>query len=183
VIKKILKIIGGVLAAITVIFGIILFRGYRFYNSVFRISYEEANNALLDAAPQCTKLSECNLQSGDIIIRRYVTPVTKLFDETLDPYFTHSALYLGDDEIFEAVGNYTDPQDQITIDKLSQSDWFDAQLEDFVVIRPKNYNGKLEETVSALKNMADDPSYVFGIFNEQKKTASCSDSIFFQLEK
>ncbi|MFZ2522004.1 MAG: hypothetical protein WAX44_01960 [Minisyncoccia bacterium] len=166
---------------------IIVFSGYVFYKSVFRLSYEQINTYLLENNSEngtgCRKFSECELLPGDILIRRYVTNVSDLFSKTLNPYFTHSAIYLGNDELFEALGDHLEPKDQIQISKLSESDWMDEDMKNFVVIRPKNYNERFGEIKSNLRKIADDPDYVFGPFDEKRKNASCSDVILKQLTK
>ncbi len=158
--------------------GFLIYRNYKFYNSIFRLSFEQVSASLDDTPSLCRKFVECKLQPGDILVRRYITSVNNLFEETLDPYFTHSAYYLGDDEIFEAVGNNVPPRDQITVTKLSESDWIDDGMETFVIIRPKRYGSRLPYITDGLKKIADDPEYVFGPLNEKLKTASCSDLIF-----
>ncbi len=175
--KKALKIIGIIFLIIFIGIGILVFRGFLFYKNVFRLSYEQINTSLEQTSFECRKFTDCKLQPGDILIRRYVTPVTTLVDETLNPYFTHSAFYLGNDEMFEALGNYLGPEDQIQITKLSESDWIDSEMVNFVIVRPKNYNGKLENVSKKLIEVANDPEYVFGELKEGRKTASCSDII------
>lgn len=176
-IKKFLK---GIVVMVLFIFLLVFFvllKAYIFYSSVFVLSYDQVEKYMDTKPNQCKKLVDCKLLPGDIIIRRYVTKVSELFDETLNPYFTHSAVYLGNGELFEAVGNYTTPENQIVISKLSESAWYNQDMKNFVVIRPKNYYGKLDYTISGLTNIANDPEYVFGPLNETKKTASCSDII------
>jgi hypothetical protein len=114
---------------------------------------------------------------GDIIIRRYVTSVTQEYDEIINPYFTHSALYMGNDELFEALGTNEAPVDQVKITKLSESDWLKPDMKNFIIYRPKNYYGKLDKITKNLRNIADDPEYVFGRLKEGEKTVSCSDII------
>ncbi len=175
--KKVLKIIGIIFLIIFLGISILVFKGFLFYKSVFRLSYEQVATSLQETSFECKKFSECKLQPGDILIRRYVTPVTTLLDETLNPYFTHSAFYLGNDEMFEALGNYETPEKQIQITKLSESDWLDGEMVNFVVVRPKNYKGRLEDISKKLKDVANDPEYVFGELKDGQKTASCSDII------
>ena len=162
--------------------GLIVFVYHKIYTTTFRLSYEEIKTSLENNPTQCKKFVNCKLIPGDIIIRRYVTKVTDLFSKTLNPYFTHSAFYFGNDELFEAVGNYGPPKDQILITKLSKSDWFDENMNNFIIIRPKNYNGKLDDIISGLRGIANDSEYVFGPLQEGKKMASCSDIILKYLE-
>ena len=175
--SKFLKIIIIIFLSLLLCAGIIWFVGFRFYNSVFRLSFDQVTTSLENTPTQCKKFTDCKLLPGDIILRRYITPTTIFFDEILDPYFTHSVFYLSDDEIFEAVGNYPAPEDQILISKLSKSDWLNADMDNFVIVRPKNYSGKLDYIVSELKTIANDPEYIFGPLKEGQKKVSCSDVI------
>lgn len=161
--------------------GLMIYGGYTFYKSVFRLSFEQTNSSLEKIEPQCVKFSECKLQPGDIIVRRYITMVTDLFSKTLNPYFTHSAIYLGDDELFEALGNYLEPEDQIQITKLSESDWMKGDMKNFAIIRPKNLGDKFPKIDLNLREIANNPDYIFGLLDETKKTASCSDVILKEL--
>lgn len=176
-VKKLLKILAFIAAIILLFAGFVAYRAYRFYSSVFRITYEQAISALPETPSGCVKLMDCKLQPGDILIRRYVTPVTEAFYETLNPYFTHTAFYMGNGEIFEAVGNYTAPQDQIVVEKLSETDWARDDVADFVIVRPKNYGSHLDSIISDLRDIADDPRYVFGPLTDGKTMVSCSDII------
>lgn len=179
--RKVYKIIIVVILSILLLLGLIMFGAYRFYNSIFRLSYEQVYSVVNQNPTECKKFVECKLIPGDIIIRRYITNVSELFSTTLDPYFTHAVFYLGNDEIFEALGDYGKPDDQIIITKLSDSDWYNKDMNDFVILRPKNYYGKLDEVILDLKNIANDPEYKFGPIREGKKTVSCSDIILKNL--
>ncbi len=179
--KRVFKIISIIFLIIIFIAGILFVSGYSFYKSVFRLSYREVSETL-KSTPVCEKIEKCELLEGDILIRRYVTEVTKLFDETLNPYFTHSAYYLGENEIFEAVGNYETPENQVKVNQLSQSDWLDEEMENFIIIRPKNKDQKINFITDGLKKIAEDPEYVFGLLKDGRKTVSCSDIILKYLE-
>lgn len=175
--KNLKKIIIYIIGFLLLFIGLIMFMSYRFYNSVFRLSYEQVSTSLESNVAHCKTIKDCKLIPGDILIRRYVTKITSDFDESLDPYFTHSAMFLGNDELFEALGNYEIPVNQIAITKLSSSDWFYDDMHNFVVIRPKKNTEEIKEIISSLKNIANDPEYVFGPIKEGRKTVSCSDII------
>lgn len=175
--KKIINLIIFIVLFCVLYFAISIYKGYKFYNSVFRLSYEEIIPSLEKTQPTCKKFKDCKLEPGDILIRRYVTTNTNLFNEFLDPYFTHSAIYIGNDEIFEAIGQTSNPEDEIQITKLSKSYWLNEDMNDFVIIRPKNYDGKLDKIILNLRKIADDPEYRFGPLEEGKKMVSCSDII------
>jgi hypothetical protein len=124
----------------------------------------------------CDSLTACNLMPGDILIRRYVTKRTYIFNLFLKPYFTHSALYLGEGKIIEASGTEKDSRDDVSIRDISTSDWMDSDIESLVVIRPKKYTKQtLQESIQKLKNIADDPTYVFGF---EEGNTSCSELIY-----
>lgn len=159
------------------------YKGYKFYNSIFRLSYEQISSFLIEKQSQCQKFKDCVLMPGDIIIRRYKTSVTNQVDSLFNPYFLHSAMYIGNDEMFEVLGSNESPENQIVINKLSRSDWMNEDMVNFVIFRPKNYNGKLGEITSYLKNVAYDPDFLYGILDEKRKRASCADIILKQLEK
>lgn len=164
-------------------FALSAYRGYKFYNSVFRLSYEQISSSMDGEKSYCNKFKECELQPGDIIIRRYITDVTNRVDAIFDPYFLHSAFYIGDDEMFEVWGIQQDPENQIIINKLSKSDWFNEDMTNFVIIRPKNYYGNLEKISYEFRNVANDPEFLYGTYNEDGKRGSCADIILKYLEK
>jgi len=115
------------------------------------------------------------------LIRRYITSRTWLVDKLAHPYFTHSAFYLGSDQLVEAVGTEKYSKDDIQIDILSKSDWLNFDVNNFVVIRPKNYSQKLDKIKSNLINIAEDPEYIFGLPEQGYKRTTCADLIFEQL--
>ncbi len=152
-----------------------------FYKKIFRLSYDEVTNSLTNDVFQCVKIIECKLLPGDILIRRYITQRTFLFNKLANPYFTHSAFYLGDDQIVQAVGKEKNRDDDIKIEKLSKSDWFNFDMNNFVIVRPKNYNNKLDIIKNNLINIAQDKDYIFGIPKKENKKLTCADLIFKQL--
>lgn len=154
---------------------------FNFYKRIFRLSFNEVKNSLISNVPMCTKIVECKLLSGDILIRRYITQRTFLFNKLANPYFTHSAFYLGDDQIVQAVGKEKNRDDDIKIEKLSKSDWFNFDMNNFVIVRPKNYNNKLDIIKNNLINIAQDKDYIFGIPKKENKKMACADIIFRQL--
>lgn len=153
----------------------------KFYDSVFRLSIDQVNSALINDSSQCKIISDCKLLPGDILIRRYITDRTWLINKIADPYFTHSAFYLGEDQIIEAVGKEKNRKDDIQIAQLSKSDWLNQDVESFVIIRPSNYGSKLEIIRNELAAIANDPDYKFGLPKKGQKKATCADLIFQQL--
>jgi hypothetical protein len=150
----------------------------KIYINVFRLTSDEISIFLSDVKPQCTEIVNCELLPGDILIRRYITKRTWLIDKLANPYFTHSAFYLGDNQLVEAVGREKDKKDDIKIVDLSTSDWFNSDINNFVIIRPKNYFSKLDIIKSKLINIAEDPDHIFGFYRQGYKRATCGDLIF-----
>ncbi|MFZ2523609.1 MAG: hypothetical protein WAW92_04460 [Minisyncoccia bacterium] len=175
--KKIVIVVVIIVISLDIFFLFSAYQGQKIYKSFFRISYEDVISNLNETEIKCRKISECKLKPGDILLRRYLTPQTVDFDRLFDPYFTHSAFYLGDDLIFEASGYIPNKDDQVELSTLSESDWFNDDLHDFVIIRPKNYKDSLLEISNELKRIANDQTYLFGPYNEKDKTVSCSDII------
>ncbi|TRZ51798.1 hypothetical protein D4R99_03850 [bacterium] len=158
-----------------------------FYSDIFRLSPNEItrslSNVLSNVTFHCKKIQDCHLLPGDILVRRYITERTRLFDTMIHPYFTHSAFYLGDDKIAEAVGEEKNPINDIQVATFSKSDWFDEEIESFVVIRPKKYNGKFENVKEDLEKVAEDPDYRFGLPKQGEKITDCADFIVTPLIK
>jgi hypothetical protein len=176
---KLLLVIAVGIIFVAIVFGV--YSGYKFYNSFFRMSSNQISDYLSDASSQCKKISECKLLPGDILIRKYMTQRIWFIDKLLNLFFTHSAFYLGDDQIVEAFGPEDDPKNDIQVVPLSSSDWLNPDVNDFVVIRPKNYSWKLEKIKRNLRYIAEDPEYRFGLPAQGLKRAMCADLIFKQL--
>jgi len=174
---------------IITIIGIILFFlssiyfSYKLYRTIFRLSYDQVSSSLNTTISQCNKIGDCKLSSGDILIRRYITSKTRPFDEFVHPYFTHSAFYLADDQIIEAIGTEKNPQDEIKISKFSENDWLNSDIESFVIVRPKYNSDKLKNIKMNLTAIANDPNYKFGLPQFGYKQTTCADLIFEQLLK
>jgi len=172
-----ISIIGTIL--VTLVFGVNF--AHKFYSNIYRLSAPQISDSLSIVMSGCKKISECKLLPGDILIRRYITQRTWLVDKLAHPYFTHSAFYLDDDQIVEAVGTEKNPKDEIQIAVLSKSDWLNLDVENFVIIRPKYTTTKLEIIKKNLKMIAEDHDYKFGLPKSGYKRATCADLIFRQL--
>lgn len=151
------------------------------YNNIFRLSLSEVNESLYSKIPKCGKIAECDLQGGDILIRRYITERTQVADRLANPYFTHSAFYLGGNQIVEAVGTEENSQDDIQTAIFSTSDWFNEDEKSFIIIRPRKYSSHLESIRNNLRRIAEDPEYAFGLPETGSKKAMCADLILNQL--
>jgi hypothetical protein len=179
--QKILLPIAGILVLIFITVG--LYLAYTFYNSTFRLSSNQVHAALSEELSLCATIVNCKLIPGDILIRRYITQKTWLMDKLTHPYFTHSAFYLDTDQIVEAVGTEENPEDDIQISTLSNTDWANSDMQDWVVIRPKRLTGKIDSVRNNLKAIAKDPEYLFGLPQQGYKRATCADLIFNQLSE
>lgn len=146
-----------------------------------RLLDTEVVQMLENTIPSCTKMTDCILQPGDILIRRYVTKDSLFTQTALGLYFTHAGFYLGDDQMVEAHGREKNPIDGIRTSYFSTSMWTKDSVQNWVVIRPKKYNGVLDIIKSNLVRIANDPEYVFGIPKDGFKRALCADLIFNQL--
>ncbi len=150
---------------------------YKVSATVFKISPEYVTSILQKKTSACKKIIDCSFVEGDILVRRYITKRTWLIDKFTKPFFTHSAMYLGSNKIVEAVGNEKITQDEIVISDLTTTDWYDAGVESWVIIRPKNISNKMAKIKGELENIASDPEYSFGIPIKNRKQLSCSDLV------
>ena len=180
--KFILKLL-SIFTTGTILFFLIFsfYSGHKFYNNIFRLSLDQISTSLHKTVSRCKKIVDCKLLPGDILIRRYITQRTWLVDKLAHPFFTHSAFYLGSDQLVEAVGTEKNSRDDIQIDILSKSDWLNFDVDNFVIVRPKNYSSKLDAIKTDLKNIAEDANYIFGLPKQGYKRTTCADLIFKQL--
>lgn len=154
---------------------------YNGYSNIFRLTTSDVHNALDQKISSCVMIGDCKLMPGDILIRRYITSRTWFIDKLASPYYTHSVMYLGDDQIIEAAGTERDPDDDIKVLVFSSSDWMNKDMNDWVVIRPKKIGPVFEIIKKDLISIASDPEYLFGLQENGNKRAICSDLIFRQL--
>lgn len=146
------------------------------YSNLFRLNRENVKNTF-NTKPTCDTINKCNLLPWDILIRRYITKRTKIMDEYLNLYFTHSAIYYWNNIIIEATGKEENKKDDVIKHSIYKTDWLDDEIESWVIIRPK-YDKKITNKIlNKLDNIAKDPNYSFWISIFWDKT-SCSDLIF-----
>lgn len=158
-----------------------IFSIHKLRASMFRLTNHQVSTSLSDIRAECKKIADCKLLPGDILIRRYVTERTRVFDTLAHPYFTHTAFYLGNDKIVEAVGTERKKEDEIQIATLSKSDWFDEGVVSFAIIRPSYSVKTLGDVSDSLLQIANDPDYQFGLPKVGQKRTTCADLIFKQL--
>lgn len=156
----------------------IAYKGHQFYNKIFRVSQEQVSFLLNDIDPECEDIKKCRLLAGDILIRRHLTERTGKPARLANSYFTHSAFYIGDGLIVEAIGTEKNQEDEIRVTKISETDWFDEDLNTFVVIRPQNYSGGFEDIKRSMIAITNDPDYRFGLPKAGHKRVTCADLIF-----
>ncbi|TAK57608.1 hypothetical protein EPO17_01485 [Patescibacteria group bacterium] len=178
--KHYLSIIGVFCFLFLILYGFYYYKDIQ--NNLFRLSKEQVQESLFQVKSGCESLEGCNLIAGDILIRRYVTERVDLVNRLFHPYFTHTALYLGDGYIVEAIGNERSKADEIKVSKLKETDWLDGGVEKLVIIRPRKYGNKLNTVVDGLKDVANNSEYTFGFSENNDKKVSCADLIFRQLE-
>jgi uncharacterized protein YycO len=96
--------------------------------------------------PSCGKspstgLDSCALQAGDILLVR--GDGAGFLDAArfikLASHFHHAALYVGNQEVAEAVGPFVPSPDQVLTHSITESAWWDtkSKIQDWVVLRPK----------------------------------------------
>lgn len=153
-----------------------------FYNGFFRVSQSQALLYLKDKKSPCDKISDCDLLPGDILIRKYMTERIFFIDRFFDMFFTHSAFYLGNDELFEVFGPEKDPADDVQILLFQKTDWLNPDIENFVIIRPRHYSQKLEKINKKLRFIAEGSNYRFGLPFYGPQRITCADVIFNELQ-
>lgn len=131
---------------------------------------------------KCNRLENCKLETGDILIRRYITPRIWLLAKLTNPHFTHSAIYIGDNKIIEAGGKEKDRSDDIRIIDINKSDWIRDDIDEIVVFRPTFDSQSKTAIIDSLKAIADDPKYYFGLHKFDPKRSTCAELIYDQLK-
>lgn len=158
-------------------FAVGVFAAIKFHSSIFRLSSSQVARIVPAAELECARIDDCGLLPGDILVRRYITPKTRFFDEFVHPYFTHAVFYLGDGQIVEAAGTEKDHSQEVRISGLVDGGWLDSDLEGFAIIRPKYTAENLAFIKAELVNIADDPDYRFGPPFLDAKQTTCADLI------
>jgi hypothetical protein len=102
-------------------------------------------------------------------------------DRVIHPFFTHSAFYLGEDTLVEAVGTEANKADEVRVSRLSTSDWMDDAIDSFVIIRPRYTPQQFLVVADNLQKIAQDQNYRFGLPQMGDHYVSCADLIFSQL--
>lgn len=158
-----------------------VFAAIKFYSSIYRLPSSQVARIVPAADLECARIDDCGLLPGDILVRRYITPKTRFFDEFVHPYFTHAVFYLGDGQIVEAAGTEKDCSQEIRISELADGGWLDSGLEGFAIIRPKYTADNLAFIKAELVDIANDPEYRFGPPFLGAKQTTCADLILKRL--
>ncbi len=127
-----------------------------------------------------SNLQTVSLEPGDILIRQLRTPRTAFLEDNTDLFFTHSAIYLGSNEIAEAIGYEDNPANDILVHRLSETNWYDQEAK-WVIIRPLLPTQVTKEILSDIRTIANDDNYTFGLSDNQREatTRVCSDLIYY----
>jgi hypothetical protein len=131
---------------------------------------------------RCNKLEQCNLEQGDILIRRYITKRVWLLTKITHAHFTHSAIYIGNNKIIEAGGKERDRADDIRTVDINKSDWLQNDIDEIVIFRPISSSRQTINTIDSLTNIANDPDYYFGLHKFDAKRSTCAELIYDQLK-
>ncbi|MBP9758135.1 hypothetical protein KBD45_00430 [Candidatus Dojkabacteria bacterium] len=129
----------------------------------------------------CINLLDCDLAPGDILIKRQITDRTNFISKLYGLYFTHAAMYVGDDNIVEARGKEKNKSEEIWLTNINNTEWVSNEIESFIVLRVKNSTySKLKTSIEFIKQIANDDSYVFGFDNDisQSKEQYCTGLIW-----
>ncbi len=155
--------------------------GYVFYNNLFRLTSRQVSDSLNGVVSTCNSIIQCQLEPGDILVRRNITDRTRVMDKFAHLYFTHVAFYMGNDQLIEAGGIEKDSRDDIKTVALSKSDWVANDIQSFIILRPKKYGKKIDVVRNELMRIANDPEYSFGFPWQGYKKTTCADLVFVQL--
>ncbi len=131
---------------------------------------------------KCNELNKCRLEKGDILIRRYMTKNVWLLTKFTHPHFTHSAIYIGNNEIIEASGKEKDRSLDIRIINIDKSDWLQNDIEEIAIFRPILSEQSTVRIIDPLTTIANDPDYYFGLHKFDAKRSTCAELIYDQLQ-
>lgn len=146
------------------------------YSRIIKTNRSEIQERFQKEVIYCKDLATCNLKKGDMLIRRHVTKRTYIFNELLNPYFTHTALYIGEGKIVEASGVEYDRKDDISIKNLSETDWLDKDIEALAIIRITGYKEiDFDNDIKKISAIAEDQNHVFGF---EKGEISCAELLY-----
>jgi hypothetical protein len=130
---------------------------------------------------RCKQLEQCNLEQGDILIRRHITNRVWLLTKITHPHFTHSAIYIGNNKIIEAGGQEKDRENDIRTIDIDKSDWLQNNIDEIVIFRPILSKQSTVNMISSLTTIANDPEYYFGLHKFDAKRSTCAELIYDQL--
>ncbi len=155
----------------------------RWQSNIFTISKSEVLHIVSDFESECDYFNECHLIPGDILLRKLSTSRTRFLESFADIYFTHTAMYIGDGKIIEAIGRERIASEEIQTIILTDSDWATETLATWAIIRP-NYTPALQTAViTTLKKIATNDAYRFGFYSPENKRFSCADLLLHQLHE
>jgi len=126
-----------------------------------------------------TGLNTCTLEPGDILLETGITP-NDFFVGIGGTYFTHSAIYIGNQEVAEAAGSFLNHADDVSIKLLTQSSWWRTDVRTWAVIRPSVTSDIKLKAVQYAINKANESGVVFAIdaSREDDKKFYCSKLVW-----
>lgn len=152
-------------------------------NNIFVIDKDHYFRFIKSYPKRCRSINTCQLQKGDILIRRYVTKRLWLIDKLINPYFTHVAIYAGENRIIEASGVENNRDDDIRSINIKESDWNDKKIEDIIIFRPMFNLDSIEQLVKQIDDTANDQQFRFGLTLNNQNKISCAELIYLNLIK
>ena len=109
-----------------------------------------------------TGLNACTLEAGDILLETGVTP-DDFFVGIGATYFTHAAIYIGNQQLAEAAGSFPNHANDVRIKPLTQSSWWRTDVRAWAVIRPTVTSDIKLRAVQYATNKANELGVVFAI--------------------
>jgi CARDB/Permuted papain-like amidase enzyme, YaeF/YiiX, C92 family len=109
-----------------------------------------------------TSLNGCTLEPGDILLESGVAP-NDFFAGIGGTYFTHAAIYIGNQELAEAAGSFPNHANDVRITPLTQSSWWRTDVRAWAVIRPNVTSDIKVKAVQYATGKANQSGVVFAI--------------------
>lgn len=106
-------------------------------------------------------LDTCNLQPGDILLEKGDTIEDDLI--SIGSYFNHTALYLGNQEVAEAIGVTQNRVNDVLVRPIKQSAWWREGIQDWVVMRPNVSAEVISSAIRYARKKAADPKVVYNL--------------------
>lgn len=104
-----------------------------------------------------TGLDSCLLEPGDILLARSREAGRLVEMIKIGSYFHHAAVYIGGQQIAEAVGVRPNDADEVIITPIKESTWWNLneKVEDWAVVRPKTTTEKKASAIDRAEDWAN----------------------------